>query len=160
MELIEVIDDNGNFTGEVVDIKELHDRNLLHYEVVVFIVNDKKEVLLQKRSASKRFNANKWAVLAGHVDAYESIEDAALREIKEELGVSFDKRELKTLGKHNLTYYYLIKCNLKEEDFVLQKEELSEVKWVPIEEVITRIMKRDDTLVFNEFMLNLFKKLK
>ena len=38
MELIEVLDGNGNFTGEVVDIKELHDKNLLHHEVVVFII--------------------------------------------------------------------------------------------------------------------------
>lgn len=160
MELIEVIDDNGNFTGEVVDIKELHDRNLLHYEIVVFIVNDNKEVLLQKRSTNKRFNANKWAVLAGHVDAYESLEEAALREIQEELGVSVERPKLIPLGKHNLTYYYFVKSNLKEEDFVLQKEELSEVKWIPIEEVIMRILNHDDTLVFNEFMLNLFKKIK
>ena len=160
MELIEVIDDNGNFTGEVVDIKELHDRNLLHHEIVVCIVNDNREVLLQKRSANKRYNANKWAVLAGHVDAKESLEDAALREIKEELGVSVQKRELIPLGIHNLTYYYFVKSNLKEDDFVLQKEELSAVKWVPINEVITRILNRDDTLVFNEFMLSLFKKIK
>ena len=83
-----------------------------------------------------------------------------LREIKEELGVPVDISKLISLGKHDFTYYYIVKINLKESDFVLQTEELSEVKWVPLEEVISRILNHDDTFVFNEFMLNLFEKIK
>lgn len=60
MELIDIVDENGNFTGQVMDKEEAHDKNLLHNEVAVFIINDNKQVLLQKRSANKRFNPNKW----------------------------------------------------------------------------------------------------
>lgn len=36
MELIEIVDKNGNFTGQVIDKEEAHDKNLLHNEVAVF----------------------------------------------------------------------------------------------------------------------------
>ena len=94
MELIEIVDENGNFTGQVLDRKEAHDKNLLHNEIAVFVLNDKNQVLLQKRSANKRFNPNKWALCAGHVEAYESLEDAAIREIKEEIGLDISKEDL------------------------------------------------------------------
>lgn len=59
MELIEIVDRNGNFTGQIIDKEEAHDKNLLHNEIAVFIINDKNQVLLQKRSANKRFDPNK-----------------------------------------------------------------------------------------------------
>ncbi|MDE5539880.1 MAG: NUDIX hydrolase, partial [Bacilli bacterium] len=94
MELIEIVDEKGEFTGEIIDKEEAHDRNLLHNEVATFIINDKSQVLLQKRSPNKRFHPNKWALCAGHVDAYESLEEAAIREIKEEVGLDVDLKDL------------------------------------------------------------------
>lgn len=169
MELIEIVDENGNFTGEVMDKDEAHDKNLLHNEIAVFIINDRKQTLLQKRSASKRFDPNKWALCAGHVDAYESLEDAAIREIKEEIGLIVSKDELNSFGERKISikeensqvnYYYYIKCNLNEEDFIIQKEELSEVKWFDIDEVINMIISHDASIVFSENKLKLFEKLK
>lgn len=48
MELIEIVDKNGNFTGQVMDKEEAHDKNLLHNEVGVFIINDDSKILLEK----------------------------------------------------------------------------------------------------------------
>ena len=133
MELIDIVDENGNFTGEVMDKDEVHDKNLLHNEVATFIINDKQQVLLQKRSANKRFNPNKWALCAGHVDAGEKLEIAALREIKEEVGISISIEDLKpfserefTLADSNshITYFYYVKLNLPDESFTIQKEEI------------------------------------
>ena len=87
MELLDIVDEQGNFTGEVMEREKAHDLNLLHWEIAVLIVNKNREVLLQKRAATKRFNPNKWGLCAGHVDAYESLENAAIREIKEEIGI-------------------------------------------------------------------------
>lgn len=169
MELIEIVDKDGNFTGEVLDKDEAHNKNLLHNEVAVFFINDKREVLLQKRSANKRFDPNKWALCAGHVDAYESLEDAAIREVKEELGIDISKNDLHkyvakeiTLSNINshVTYFYYVKTNRKESEFKIQYEELSEVKWFNIDEVINMIENNDDSTVFHENRLNLFKGLK
>ena len=169
MELIQIVDENGNFTGEVLDKEEAHDKNLLHNEVAIFVINDHNQVLLQKRSANKRFNPNKWALCAGHVDAYESLEDAAIREIKEEIGIDVPKNDLHKYGEKELTlrdsnshvtYFYYLKTNKCEDDFTIQLEELSEVKWFDIDNVINMIINKDSSTVFNEKRLKLFKGLK
>ena len=60
MELLDIVDENGKLTGEVMEREKVHDLNLLHWEIAVFIVNKNNQVLLQKRSPNKRFNPNKW----------------------------------------------------------------------------------------------------
>lgn len=52
MELIRIVDINGEFTGEMLDRKIVHDINLLHNETSVLIINDKKQVLLQKKKCN------------------------------------------------------------------------------------------------------------
>ena len=47
--------------------------------VAAAIFNEKGEVLLQRRK-----DVNKWCIISGHVEFGERIEDAILREIKEE----------------------------------------------------------------------------
>ncbi len=169
MELIQIVDENGNFTGTIMDKEEAHDKNLLHNEVAVFIINNNKQVLLQKRSANKRFNPNKWALCAGHVDANESLENAALRELKEEVGLEIPLEELHpiaerefTLGDANshITYFFYTKSNKSEADFIIQKEELSEVKWFDLDEVINMIKEEDKTIVFKKNRLYIFEALK
>ena len=169
MELIEIVDKNGNFTGQIMDKEEAHDKNLLHNEIAIFIINDKKQVLLQKRSASKRFDPNKWALCAGHVDAGESLESAALRELKEEVGIDIIINDLKPFAEReftirdsnsHITYYYYTKSNLDEKDFIIQKEELSEVKWFDIDKIIDMIKSKDNPTVFGERRISLFEKLK
>ncbi len=169
MELIQIVDENGNFTGEVLDKDIAHDKNLLHNEVAVFIINDNNQVLLQKRSANKRFNPNKWGLCAGHVDAHESLEDAAIREAKEEIGIDIAKEDLHRFGDKELsikdtnshiTYFYYFKTNKKEDEFTIQTEELSEVKWFDIDEVINMINNGDDSTVFDKSRLHFFEGLK
>ena len=169
MELIEIVDENGNFTGEILDKEIAHDRNLLHNEIAVFIVNDNNQVLLQKRSANKRFNPNKWALCAGHVDAHESLEDAAIRETKEEIGLDITKEDrhnyadreftIQETNSH-ITYFYYVKTNKKEDEFTVQVEELSEVKWFDIDKVIEMINNNDESTVFTKDRLDLFEGLK
>ena len=167
MELIQIVDKKGNFTGQVMDKEEAHDKNLLHNEVGIFIINDKREVLLQKRSANKRFSPNKWGLCAGHVDAYESLETAALREIKEEVGLDLSLKELIPYGEReinisdsnsHITYFYYVIRNKKAEEFVIQEEELSEVKWFNIDEII--IMIKDGKTSFKENRISLLNGLK
>ncbi len=167
MELIEIVDENGNFTGQIMDKEEAHDKNLLHNEVGIFIINDDGKVLLQKRSANKRFSPNKWGLCAGHVEANESLENAALREIKEEVGLDITSKELIPYGEReitisdsnsHITYFYYIRCNKKENEFAIQTEELSEVKWFNIDEIITMI--KEGKTSFKENRIKMFEKIK
>lgn len=56
-------------------------------------------------------------------------------------------------------YPYYVICNKKAEDFTIQKEELSFVRWYKIEEVIRLIEVGSKEIVFKKYEIRLFKKL-
>ena len=167
MELLDIVDEQGNFTGQVMEREKAHDLNLLHWEVGVFIVNDKNETLLQKRSPNKRFSPNKWAPCAGHVISGETQDSTALREVEEELGIKLspgdlrilEEREVLKLESHSrLTRMYYVIYN--GNDFTIQKEELSEVKWFNIDELMEKMKNNDETLAIKSNRLYLLERLK
>ena len=45
LELLRVVDNNGNDTNEILEREELHNRCKLHNEVTIDIINNKKAVL-------------------------------------------------------------------------------------------------------------------
>ena len=47
MELIDIVDEHGKPTGIVLDKDEAHEKNLLHNEVGVFVINKNREVLIK-----------------------------------------------------------------------------------------------------------------
>ena len=68
---------------------EVHGNNLLHRAVHVLLFNGEGELFLQKRSRFKDRHPGVWdSSAAGHVDAGEEYDDAAARELREELGVA------------------------------------------------------------------------
>lgn len=86
-EVFDVVDEADHVTGQATR-REVHERNLLHRAVHVFVVNRHGELLLQKRSRFKDAHPGVWdSSVAGHLDAGESYEAAAIRELDEEMGV-------------------------------------------------------------------------
>ncbi len=74
---------------------EVHERNLLHRAVHVFVTNKGGDLFLQKRSMLKDSHPGKWdSSASGHVDPGESYSDCAVREMWEEIWVE-PKGELK-----------------------------------------------------------------
>lgn len=169
MELIDIVDKNGIPTGEVMDKDDVHNKNFLHNEIGVFIINNSGEILLEKRSPNKRYSPNKWGLCAGHVDTGETLIEAAIREIHEEIGIDVLESDLTPFGNFetfiddtnsHLTHFYYLKCNKKAYEFIIQKEELTEVKWFKIDDIINMINNNDTSTVFTSSRLNLFEELK
>jgi 16S rRNA (adenine1518-N6/adenine1519-N6)-dimethyltransferase len=75
---------------------------LKHRAVHIFVLNQKGEIFLQKRSRLKDKCPGLWdSSAAGHVDAGEEYENCAARELQEELGFTNDDvREVGKLGAH------------------------------------------------------------
>ncbi len=151
-ELFDVLDSKGNYTGTINTREECHKKGLWHKAVVVFIINSKEQVLLQKRSASKKLWPNMWDVTAGgHVLAGEFGFQSIIREAKEELGVELNKNEMIFLGSalssnikgdiinNHFNEFYIVNKDLDETKLKLQKEEVSEVKWIDKNEIIEKI---------------------
>ena len=143
MESLDVVDENNELLGIVKDRKTVHEKALWHRLVSCWIMNEKGEILLQKRSSMKKRNPNKWSRTGGHVNAGESVENAIIREVKEEIGIELSKQELKllcTYKRDNIQdkyfgYDFFANVSPKISECVLQKEEVSAVKYMTIEEM-------------------------
>ena len=169
MELLRVVDSNGNDTDEVLERNEVHDYGKLHNEVTIYIINNNRKVLLQKRSKNRRFCPNKLGVIAGHVMYNENALMCAIREAKEEVGLDLNRDTIhfldskylvKEVNNNHFMYPFYVIVNKKEEDFVIQREELDYVKWYKIDDVIDMINNDDKSLVFKKDEIRLFEKLK
>ncbi len=87
-ELFDIVDDKDEVIGQGTR-QHIHEQGLKHRAVHVIVFNKNRDCYLQKRSAWKDFNPSLWgSSCAGHLDAGESPEEAAQRELKEELGIS------------------------------------------------------------------------
>ena len=145
MEEHELVDINGKNTGKVLTHTEAQDINNIpkgYYLPIVgvVIINNKNEILLQKRSSLKRVNPNKWGLSGGKSNFGETTEESALRETLEEIGVKLDKEKLKFLCANIVdeVYYgtvYYIYQDVDVDKCVLQEEEVAEVKYFKIDEV-------------------------
>ena len=151
-ERFDVLNELGEFTGKVATREECHRKGLWHRAVDGFIIDENKNVLLQKRSANKKLWPNMWDVTAvGHVNSGEFGRQALMREVKEELGIDIKDDEIKYLvgstsvniqgdiiNKH-YNECYLITKNVNVSDIKLQLEEVSEVKYFSKENLLDRI---------------------
>ena len=156
MELLDVLDENGKVTGKKEEKETIHKMGIWHREVAVLIQIEKGEFLIQKRAATKKQAPNKWGMTAGHVDAGESFEEAMIREIKEELGIDVLIQDLKLIGiykqaegnekitNNNYTKYYYYKTNKKIEDYTICLEELSQLKYITMQEMERAVENKDE----------------
>jgi isopentenyl-diphosphate delta-isomerase len=84
---------------------EAHEKGALHRAFSVILVNSKGELLLQKRAAKKYHSASLWTnACCSHPRPGESVETAAERRLKEELGI---------YAKPKLAYSFVYKVALE-----------------------------------------------
>jgi len=152
MEVFDVLNEWGEFTGKTATREECHKEGLWHRAVYAFIIDTRGNVLLQKRSANKKLWPNLWDItVGGHVDSGEFGRQALIREAKEELGLEISDDDIKYLlgstsineqgnivNKH-FNECYLITKNVDISEIVLQKEEVEEVKFFSKDELLKRI---------------------
>lgn len=154
MELLDIVDENGIPTGKVIDREIAHSQGILHRTSHVWLLRKKNnhvQILLQKRSSSKDSHPDCYDISsAGHIPAGIDFKESAIRELKEELGINADVEDLIYTGVRRIRFkdifhnqlfidnqvsrVYVLWCDLNEEDFNIQKEELSEVKWFDFDE--------------------------
>ncbi len=135
-ELIDVLDENGNKTGEIVTRTQIHKEGLWHKIVVIAIIDKEGRLLMQQRAKDKTKNPLKWDVSsAGHVSSNQTSIESAIRETQEELGIEVNEKELQYI----LTY----KDNVKiDEDYIdnqiydcyIVKKEKIDIKNIKIQE--------------------------
>lgn len=98
-ELIDILTKDGKPTGKTALKSLIHNKGYYHNTAHVWFYTQAGQILLAQRAASKTIYPLLWDVsVAGHVDAGETIEQAAIRETQEEIGLSISKSELHKIG--------------------------------------------------------------
>ncbi|WP_027137543.1 NUDIX hydrolase [Gaetbulibacter saemankumensis] len=146
-EYLDIVDENAVPTGRSELKSVIHQKGYLHNTVHIWFYTNKGEILLSQRSAQKSICPLMWDVsVAGHIDAGESIIQAAIRETKEEISLDISENTLHKIGVFKCFQSYpngiidnefhnTFICELKQPITILipQEEEVEALKLVSIE---------------------------
>ncbi len=137
-----------NNKDEVIGLKERDelDYNTDIYRVsALWLTNSEGKALLAKRAAVKKKDPNMWGpAVAGTLDEGETYDQNIYKEAEEEIGltgVKF-KKGPKMSVKHPRTYFcqwYFARLDRDIEEFVMQEEEVAELAWFDIKDVIAEL---------------------
>ncbi len=140
IELWNVYDRDRNLTDRIHRRGEALKEGDYHLIIHLCIFNSKGELLIQRRQPWKKGWPNMWDLsVGGSALIGEDSREAAEREAKEELGIDIDLTEYRPKFTINFPRgfddYWMIEKDIPLEDFKLQEEEVSEVRWVNKEQL-------------------------
>ena len=155
MEILDIVDENGTPTGKTIPRETAHRDGVRHRTAHVWVVRSeggRTQVLLQKRSPEKEsFPGLYDTSSAGHIPAGAEPLPSALRELREELGISAAPEQLRFAGTfriryekefhgrlfrdNEVTWVYVYSDPVEPGALTLQTEEVDEVRWFDVDEV-------------------------
>ncbi|PCG20815.1 NUDIX domain-containing protein [Brachyspira sp. G79] len=131
-EIWDVYNRNKQKTGRIHQRGLPLRKNEYHIVIHAWVVNSNDEVIMTKRHSSKKICPNKWECTEGSILAGESSIEGAVRELKEEIGLSFEKEDgifltsfILERSKTIIDAFMFIR-DVKLEDLTLQENEVSE----------------------------------
>ena len=143
-ELVDILTEGGNKIGKSISKAIAHETGVCHGIAAVALIGNDGKILIQKRASVKKDEPNKWDLSgAGHIDLEETPEQAAIREIYEELGIKIKKEELVLIDTflnkveldskiklNHYTYLFLVKKDVSQDRIKMQEAEVSEIRFV------------------------------
>lgn len=163
MEYLDIVDENGLPTGQIIERTAAHATDAPHRTAHVWIIRrrgDSVEVLMQKRSMNKdSFPGQYDTSSAGHIPAGVEPLPSALREMQEELGLTAAPEELTFAGtflNHYKSFFhgkpfrdneyslvYVYDRPVCTQELTLQAEELERVDWFELRSVYEARLRND-----------------
>ncbi len=175
MELLDIVDENGVPSGNQTDREEAHKKGIRHRTSHVWVARIKKniigkknkedyclddvELLLQIRNDNKDSHPGKLDISsAGHIPSGDTYTESAVRELREELGITVSENELHFCGKRRKEYQknfhgsmfwdnqvsnvYVVMRDIDSDAVSYQESEISGVLWMPFADVF-HMVERD-----------------
>jgi len=145
-EIFDVVDGRDRVIGQKAR-SEVHRLGLKHRSVHVLIFNARGELFLQKRSAFKDTFPGAWdSSCSGHLQPGEAYDQGAIRELKEELGLTPDK-PLERLFKVDACAetgqeFVWVYRGFAEGPFEMPPEEIEKGEWFALKRLERRLSER------------------
>ncbi len=145
-ELWDIYDINKNKLGRTAE-RDVYKFKEGEYHIVVtgIIINSENKILISKRAEHKKFGGM-WECNGGSILVGETSLEGILRELKEELGLEFSKKEaifLKEIRRDkcppDFKDLWLFRKDIKIENLTFLDGETIEAKWVTIEEFMEMV---------------------
>lgn len=147
---VKIIDKNGKKIG-CIDKRYLAPLELRHQIVRVLIYDTTtKKILLQQRSLKDDSCPGQWdSSASGHVESDESLIEAVLRELEEEIGIKTTENNLEEIGNYDTldliengkidrqNFVYLMKVDAPP-ILKLEPEEVETVGWYSFKELSSK----------------------
>lgn len=142
MEYWDLYDEKRNKLNKVVQRGDKLNDDEYHIVVNSWIRNSKNEFLITQRAATRKF-AFMWECTGGSALKGETSLDAAVREVKEELGIDVDRNTGKLIGT-TLRHYpncpdifdvWIFTSDVSIKDVTIQEEEVCNVMWASVDKI-------------------------
>jgi isopentenyl-diphosphate Delta-isomerase len=136
-----------------IDKIKAHVDGVLHLAISIFLINEKRELLLQKRAANKYHSAGLWAnSCCSHPLFGESEEACAHRRLQEELAVVTEVNVINKIDykcsvgdlieQERVTWFRGFLDSKEEINF--NREEVAEVHWISIKDLEIEAKKKPE----------------
>lgn len=154
MEYIDILDDMGVRTGEVLSRDETHRQGKWHRAVIAAVINSDNKVLMQQRSDTKDKFPGLWDLsVAAHITNGEDAVTTLVRELNEEIGLviskkiavkdcrfvcsfknihHWDDKKLGPVDEHAFYEFFIINLDIDIKDVVFNDGEVKDVQWLSL----------------------------
>jgi isopentenyl-diphosphate delta-isomerase len=149
-EQVILVDEQDNDIGQEGKMRAHENGGVLHRAFSVFIFNENGKMLLQKRGKSKYHFGGLWTnTCCSHPRPGETVEQAAHRKLKQEMGFDTELKEIFTfiykaafengLTEHELDHVFVGKYDGKPD---VNPEEADDHAWVDIRQLQSDVAKK------------------
>lgn len=158
MELWDVLDENRNKTGKLIERGKPMRSDEFHLVVFAFIKNLEGKILISKRAPIKTF-PNTWEVTGGSAITGEDSFSAIVREVKEELGIDIKgkgKILKSTVHRGERPYFadiWIFEQDVDIENVICQPEEVSQARFATKDEIY-RLINEGKFMIGNHSVIN------
>jgi isopentenyldiphosphate isomerase len=155
VEFWDILDEDGNKTGRLHERGNQMKKGEFHHQVCIWIVNDKGEFLISKRSPNRHSMPNIWECTGGNTVAGDDSLNSALKEVREELGVTLNPddgflfKEIKHIredGSGKFMDVWIFRQEVDISAIILQPEETCDAMWATKNQIIKMIDEGEFTM--------------
>ena len=134
-EMLDIVDEADTVVAQATR-EAIHQGNHLHRATHMLVHNSQGDIFVQLRSMTKDMHPGLWDTsAAGHVDAGETYIDCAVRELREELGITIEADQLNEFLRiepsakngYEFVRVYMLKS---DGEITLEEAEIDDGRWL------------------------------